>query len=87
MGSLALRYATRIGIEPGASAYATGTAPSYPSSTGTTTRYTPSTRLAQKPLALATFAIRPETTPLGYSYFFATAPSGDTPSGGEEYTA
>ena len=46
MGSLALRYATRIGIEPGASAYATGTAPSYPSSTGTTTRYTPSTILA-----------------------------------------
>nr|KUM47141.1 hypothetical protein ABT39_MTgene6147 [Picea glauca]QHR88796.1 hypothetical protein Q903MT_gene2811 [Picea sitchensis] len=31
---------------PGASAYATGTALSYPSSTGTTTRYTPSTRLA-----------------------------------------
>ncbi len=79
-GSLALRYATRIG-EPGASAYATGTAPSYPSSTGTTTQYTPSTRLAYKPLALATLAIRLETTNDGYSYVFATAPSGYTPSG------
>jgi len=47
MGSiLFFKYAASIGIEPGASAYATGTAPSYPSSTGTTTRYTPSTILA-----------------------------------------